>query len=70
MIDILVVGVTLRRGAHSLPMLADAATAALDETQALPAKAVAKRTSPGVSTAGTLAHLTSHSRGTPGFRTN
>ena len=70
MIDILVVGVTLRRGAHKLPLLGDAVTAALDEAQVAPAPAAAKRTSPGVSTAGTLAHLSSHSRGTPGFQTN
>ncbi len=70
MIDILVVGVTLRRGAHALPRLGNEATVALDEAQPEQAPAGAKRTSPGVSTAGTLAHLTSHSRGSPGFQTN
>ncbi len=69
MIDILVVGVTLRRGAHSLPLLGVADTAALDEVRPDLLPAAAKRTSPGVSTAGTLAHLSSHSRGTPGFQT-
>ena len=64
MIDILVVGVALRRGQQGLPLLSDAT----DETQALPA--AAKRTSPGVSTAEALAHLTWHSRGTPGFQAN
>ncbi len=62
MIDILVVGVTLRRGAQNLPMLPKAAADALDEERPEQAPAAAKRTSPGVSTAGTLAHLTSHSR--------
>jgi glucokinase len=70
MIDILVVGVTLRRGAHSLPLLGVAATAALDEVRPDLTPVAAKRTSPGVSTAGTLAHLSSHSRGTPGFQTS
>ena len=66
MIDILVVGVALRRGAHSLPLLGQHAATAIDEAR--PDPAAAKRTSPGVSTAGTLAHLTSHSRGSPGFQ--
>jgi glucokinase len=70
MIDILVVGVTLRRGAGTLPSLDVTATAARDEGRPELAPAAAKRTSPGVSTAGTLAHLSSHSRGTPGFQAN
>ena len=66
MVDILVVGVTLRRGAQSLPRLGKEAADALDEerpaTGLVTGPATAKRTSPGVSIAGTLAHLTSHSR--------
>lgn len=68
MIDILVVGVTLRRGTHALPRLGHDASAALDEARPEQAPAAARRTSPGVSTAGALAHLTSHSRGSPGFK--
>ncbi|MDD5336330.1 MAG: glucokinase [Rhodoferax sp.] len=60
MIDILVVGVSLRRGAHNLPLLGNAATAALDETR--PTTPATRGSSPGVSAAGALAHLTSHSR--------
>lgn len=67
MIDILVVGVTMRRGKHSVPRLASEDSVALDEAQPEQVPALAKRTSPGVSTAGTLAHLTSHSRGSRGF---
>ncbi|MEI8325720.1 MAG: glucokinase, partial [Betaproteobacteria bacterium] len=70
MIDILVVGVTLRRGARALPVLEADASAVVDPGPCAPLPASAKRTSPGVSTAGTLAHLTSHSRGSPGFQTN
>lgn len=61
MIDILVVGVTMRRGAHRLPLLDSDATASLDEARP-PTPPVARRPSPGVSAAGALAHLTSHSR--------
>lgn len=60
MIDILVVGVSLRRGAHNLPLLGNAATVALDETR--PTAPATRGSSPGVSAAGALAHLTSHSR--------
>ena len=68
MIDILVVGVSMRRGEASLPQLGDAATIALDEgaagarragTPAPPARASARP--------GRWPHLTSHSRsGTEG----
>lgn len=60
MIDILVVGATLRRGVQSLPVLDAAATAFLDEAR-LPLEETARRTAAGVSAAGALAHLTSHS---------
>jgi glucokinase len=62
MIDILVVGATLRRGEQSLPLLDKQASVALDEEGPEAAPPGAKRMAPGVSTAGTLAHLTSHSR--------
>jgi hypothetical protein len=61
MVDILVVGVTLQRGA-SLPELGSDAAAALDEVAPGQAIVGARRKAPGVSAAGTLAHLTSHSR--------
>jgi glucokinase len=60
MIDILVVGVTMRRGADSMPVLAIDASVAMDE--ALPATAAPNRSGLGVSAAGALAHLTSHSK--------
>lgn len=60
MIDILVVGVSMRRGAHNLPMLGNEATVALDEIR--PTAPTPRGFSPGVSAAGELAHLTSHSR--------
>ena len=60
MIDILVVGVSLRRGSHGLPLLGNATTVALDETR--PTPPATRGSSPGVSAAGALAHLTSHSR--------
>ena len=60
MIDILVVGVTMRRGAHSLPVLDNAATVGLDEAR--PASQVARRSSPADSATGALTQMTSHSR--------
>ncbi len=60
MIDILVVGVSMRRGTHSLPVLGNEATAALDEASPPPPAAIGA--GPGVSAAGALLHLTSHSR--------
>ena len=62
MIDILVVGVSLRRGVNALPQLGNAATIALDEAQPEQPRPAARPTGPGVSSAGALAHLTSHSR--------
>ncbi len=61
MIDILVVGVTLRRGEENLPKLANETTVALDEARPEGTAPAAKRTSLGVSSAGSLAHLSSQS---------
>ncbi len=62
-IDILAVGVAMRRGDDSVPALAAGAVQGLDEPGAgEPAPAGARRAAPGVSTAGPLARLTSHSR--------
>jgi glucokinase len=61
MIDILVVGLSLRRG-ERLPQLGNAASLALDEGRPEPAPPAARPTGPGVSSAGALADLTSHSR--------
>jgi glucokinase len=61
MVDILVVGVTLQRGTH-VPALGSDATVALDEVAPGLASVGARRKAPGISAAGTLAHLTSHSR--------
>ena len=63
LIDILVVGVAMRLGAEHVAALPVATTEALDERQAqAPPVPAAQRVAPGVSTAGTLARLTSHSR--------
>jgi glucokinase len=62
MIDILVVGVSMRRGEKNLPQLANAEAMALDEARPEPQPRGARRTGPGVSSAGALADLTSHSR--------
>jgi glucokinase len=62
MIDILVVGLSLQRGEARLPHLGSAETQALDEGQPEPAQPGARATSLGVSSAGALADLTSHSR--------
>jgi glucokinase len=61
MVDILVVGVALQRGV-SLPTMGSDATQGLDEVAPGSSKTGARRKAPGVSVAGTLAHLTSHSR--------
>jgi glucokinase len=64
-IDILAVGVAMRRGAENVAALTDAAAAGLDETQAdtgAAPRAAARRAGMGISAAGPLAHLTSHSR--------
>ena len=60
MVDILVVGVTLRRGTDSLPVLGNDASVAMDEAR--PHLPAANRTGLGMSAAGALAHLTSHSK--------
>lgn len=62
MIDILVVGLSLRRGEGRLPQLGNAQTLALDEARPERAAPAARATSLGVSSAGDLAELTSHSR--------
>ena len=59
MIDILVVGVSMRRGVKSLPALGTEASAALDEAGSTQPTTI--QNSPGVRAAGALAHLTSHS---------
>ena len=61
MVDILVVGVTLQRGAD-VPALGSDATVGLDEVAPGQNSVGARRKAPGVSAAGALAHLTSHSR--------
>jgi glucokinase len=57
-IDILAVGVAMKRGAEDLPQ--DAAQA-LDETRPEPREPSAQRAAPGVSASGPLARLVSHS---------
>ncbi len=65
-IDILAVGVAMKLGQGGVAELPAAASAGLDESQPLPRDAApqpaAHRVAPGVSTAGPLARLTSHSR--------
>lgn len=62
MVDILVVGVTMRRGEHSLPQLGKEASVALDEEARPPPSPSARRAAPGVSTAAALLPMTSHSQ--------
>ena len=59
MVDILVVGVSMRRGTDSLPVIDKDASAAMDESHA-PAAPSSQRSGLGISSA--LAHLTSHSK--------
>jgi glucokinase len=64
-IDILAVGVAMRLGDGRAAPLSDEAAAGLDEGRppgSAQAPAVAHRVAPGISTAGALARLTSHSR--------
>jgi glucokinase len=63
-IDILAVGVAMRRGAEGLAALDVPPRPALEEggTAAAPEQVQARRGGPGISTAGPLARLTSHSR--------
>ena len=61
-IDILAVGVAMRRQAPDLPALGAEAVSALDEPSPLSVLPVARRTAPGTSAAVPLAHISSHSR--------
>jgi glucokinase len=61
-IDILAVGVAMRRGADAAAVLPDQTAAVLDEAQTPPPPTRARRAGLGVRTAGPLAGLTSHSR--------
>jgi glucokinase len=60
MLDILVVGVSVRRGADAVPHLDAADSIALDEARPEQPRPAAKATGPGVSSAGALAHMSSH----------
>jgi glucokinase len=59
-VDILAVGVAMRRGAQAA--LPQETVGALDEARPEPPPRAAQREAPGVSTAQPLSHLTSHSR--------
>ncbi|MCK7500384.1 MAG: hypothetical protein MZW92_66405 [Comamonadaceae bacterium] len=62
-IDILAVGVAMRRGADSVAAAAARATiAGFDEAPSAARQPGARRAGPGISAAGPLAHLTAHSR--------
>ena len=61
-IDILAVGVAMKKGEAGVVALTQAAAAGLDEDQQAPPAAKAKPAGLGISAAGTLAQLTSHSR--------
>jgi glucokinase len=61
-IDILAVGLSMRRGAPALPELPAQAAAGLDETRGEPPAPSARRIGPGISSAAPPAALTSHSR--------
>ncbi len=61
-IDILAVGLSMRRGTATAPALAEQEVAGPDETRPAPAQPRARRSGPGISTAAPLAALTSHSR--------
>jgi glucokinase len=61
-IDILAVGVAMRKGGDVAATLPTSTTAGLDEGPPDPMPAGAKAAGPGISAAGTLARLTSHSR--------
>ena len=60
MIDILVVGVSMRRGVASLPMLGSDDSAALEEDR--PGTKAARRAGLGISAAGDLTQITSHAQ--------
>jgi glucokinase len=61
-IDILAVGVAMRMGTAGVPALPRETTAGLDEAKPEPQPAAAKPAGLGISAAGALARLTSHSR--------
>jgi glucokinase len=61
MIDILAVGVAMRRGSEAVAALPDATADVLDEGGHEPPAPAAKRGGPGISTAAPLARLTLHS---------
>jgi len=61
-IDILAVGVAMRRGADASAVLPEQAAEVLDEARQPPRPSKARRSGLGVRTAGPLADLTSHSR--------
>ena len=61
-IDILAVGVAMRRGADASSLLPEQAAEVLDETQPAAVQRKARRAGLGVRAAGPLADLTSHSR--------
>ena len=61
-IDILTVGLAMRLGANHLPALSQDTAAGLDEARPEPAPAAAQSAGLGISAAGALARLTSHSR--------
>jgi glucokinase len=60
MLDILTVGVSVRKGADARPHLGRADAIALDEAAPVQPRPGAKATGPGVSSAGALAHMSSH----------
>ena len=60
LIDILVVGVMMRRGGDALPQIGDQARQSADEPLPAPARRRARMTGPGVGQAGSLSGLTSH----------
>lgn len=61
-IDILAVGVAMRLGEQGVAALSPQAKAALDEGLPAAPPAAARTAGPGISAAGALARLTSHSR--------
>jgi glucokinase len=61
-IDILAVGVAMKKGGDGVAALTQATTAGLDEVKPTPQPAGAKPAGLGISAAGALARLTSHSR--------
>jgi glucokinase len=61
-IDILTVGVAMRLGSTAVAALPDGAADVLDHASLEPQTPAATRAGPGISTAGPLARLTSHSR--------